>query len=93
MASPSERIALMVERNQLSIESSSVSSSISSFLANNSTFDFAAYRVDDFEEQVKAIAGDDSDAVRSELMKIQRVFQVSPTPEVEHPDEARFGLC
>jgi hypothetical protein len=85
---PTERIAKMVEKNELSIEKKKISKSIGAFLSRNEKlqkdkqFDFARSRIHDFKEQIKAVAGKDYAEVRSELMKIQRVFQVSTRPEV-----------
>lgn len=81
-AFPTRRIAKMVENDELCIEKNSVSKSISAFLSKNEQFDFAGSRIHDFKEKIKAAAGEDHyDEVRSELMKIQRVFQVSASPE------------
>ena len=81
-AFPTRRIAKMVEKNEIPIEKSRVSKSISTFLSENKAFDFAGSRIHDFKEEIKAAAEKDDDEVRSELMKIQRVFQVSTSPEV-----------
>jgi len=79
---PTRRIAKMVENNELCIEKNKVSKSISAFLSENEQFDFAGSRIHDFKEEIKAASGEDYyDEVRSELMKIQRVFQVSASPE------------
>jgi hypothetical protein len=79
---PTQRIAKMVEKDELCIEKNNVSKSISAFLSKNEQFDFAGSRIHDFKEEIKAAAGEDYyDAVRSELMKIQRMFQVSTSPE------------
>lgn len=78
---PTQRIAKMLENNELHIEQNRVSKSIGTFLANNDQFDFAASRIHDFDEQIKSTAGEDFEDVRSELMKMQRVFQVSASPK------------
>jgi len=80
-AFPTQRIAKMVEKNQLPIEKNQVSNGITGFLSTTKHFDFATSRIHDFDEEIKAAAGDDSDEVRTELMKLQRVFQVSTGPE------------
>jgi len=80
-AFPTQRIAKMVERNELPIEKTKVSKSISAFLSKNEQFDFASSRIHDFDKGIREVAGDDFGEVRSELMKIQRVFQVSTSPE------------
>lgn len=80
-AFPTQRIARMVEKDQLPIEKNEVSKSIAGFLAKNPQFDIAAARIHDFDKEIRAAAGDHSDEVKAELMKIQRVFQVSTSPE------------
>ena len=79
-AFPTRRIVRMVERNELPIEKTGILKGIGTFLAGNERFDMANSRIHDFDKEIEAAAGDDCDEVRSELMKIQRVFQVSPTP-------------
>ncbi len=87
-AFPTQRIAKMVGKNELSIEKNKISKSIGAFLSRNEKlekdkqFDFARSRIHDFKKEIKAVAGKDYDEVRSELMKIQRVFQISTRPEV-----------
>ncbi len=78
---PTQRIAKMVKRDELPIEKTRISKSISTFLSKNAQFDFAGSRIHEFDKEIKAAAGDDFDEVRTELMKIQRVFQVSTSPE------------
>jgi hypothetical protein len=80
-AFPTQRIAKMVQRDELPIEKTKVAKSISAFLSKNEQFDFAGSRIHDFEKEIRAAAGDAYDEVRSELMEIQRVFQVSTSPE------------
>lgn len=80
-AYPTRRIARMVEKAQIPIEKPEVSQSITSFLAKQPHFDFATSRVHDFAEQIQELAGEYAEQTRSELQKLQRVFQVSPTPE------------
>ena len=80
-AFPTRRIARMLEKDQLPIERTVVSRGVKRFLADNAQFDFAASRIHDFKAEIAAVAGENNDRVRDELKKIQRVFQVSPTPE------------
>lgn len=80
-AFPTQRIANMVAADQLPIENTRVSKSISAFLSTNEQFDFASSRVHDFKHEIREVAGEDYDEVRGELMRIQRAFQVSTTPE------------
>ncbi|MCI0364498.1 MAG: Tc toxin subunit A, partial [Phycisphaerales bacterium] len=80
-AFPTQRIARMVAKDQIPIEKNEISRGIAGFLSKNAHFDFAASRVHDFDKEIKAAAGNDAAEVKRELMKIQRVFQVSPGPQ------------
>lgn len=80
-AFPTRRIAKMVEKNLLPIEKTPVAKGVSTFLAKTAHFDIAASRVHDFEKEIAAVAGEHQAEVKSELMKIQRVFQISTSPE------------
>jgi hypothetical protein len=79
---PTQRIAKMVEKNQLNIEKTRVSKAIVAFLKKNVNFDFANSRIHNFKKEIKDVAGNNYDEVKDGLMKIQRVFQVSTRPEV-----------
>ena len=81
-AFPTGRIQKMVEKEQLSIKNEKILKSFKDFLSKTPDFDFATSRIHDFEKEIRASAGQDFDEVNSELMKIQRVFQVSTSPEV-----------
>ena len=80
-AFPTRVIAGMIDRMQLPVEKTRVLKSISTFLTRNKHFDFAGSRIHDFKKEIKEVAGDDYDEVRAELMKIQRVYQVSTSPD------------
>lgn len=80
-AFPTQRIASMLEKKELIIEKSKVAQSILTFLSKNEDFDIARSRIHQFDDRLKTIAGREFGETRSELMKIQRVFQVSPSPE------------
>ncbi len=80
-AFPTRRIAKMLKNREFRVEKGQVLKSINTFLENNRKFDFAVSRVHDFKQEIKAAAGNEYSEARSELMKIQRVFQVSATPE------------
>ena len=75
------RILRMIEKDGVFIEKTRVAKQVAGFLEKNEQFDFAESRIHDFEEEIKASAGKDFDDVRTELLKIQRVFQISATPE------------
>lgn len=77
-AFPTKRIARMVDAGRLPIETASVARGIKTFLTAQPSFDFASSRVHDFEEEIENAGGAE---VKRELMKLQRVFQVSTSPE------------
>lgn len=74
-AFPTQRIARMVADRQLP-----VATGVKEFLGKTQSFDFATSRVHKFDKEIEAIAGDKAPAVRSDLMKLQRVYQVSSHP-------------
>jgi Tc toxin complex TcA C-terminal TcB-binding domain/ABC toxin N-terminal region/Neuraminidase-like domain/Salmonella virulence plasmid 28.1kDa A protein/PA14 domain len=76
-AFPTLRIASMLDKNELPVVKG-----ISDFLNKNSNFQFEKSRIHDFENQILAIAGENYEEVKDELFRMQRVFQVSPSPEV-----------
>jgi hypothetical protein len=75
---PTQRIARMVAGQRLPIETAAT---ISAFLTKTPNFDFATSRVHDFGKEIRATAGDQAERVTSDLMKLQRVYQVSTRPE------------
>jgi len=81
-AYPTQKIASMLKKKELRLENSKVAKSISSFLISNEKFDFSTSRINEFEKEIKATAPEHFEDVKNELKSMQRVFQVSPTPEV-----------
>ncbi len=79
-AFPTLRIARMLEKGDLQGGSGDVSRYVSKFLTKNAQFDFATSRIHDFDGQLRSEAGDSFPAVRDELLSLQRIYQVSPTP-------------
>jgi hypothetical protein len=80
---PTLRIAKMVAEDQLGIENDGIKKGVSRFLKSNEGFDFFNSRVHDFQRKIEEASDEgDSEAVKSELMKVQRVVQVSTSPEV-----------
>lgn len=80
-AFPTRRLAILAKNNALFIENSRVARGVTTFLNETANFDVAASRVDDFDQDIVAVAGQHAAEVKTELKKLQRVFQVSPTPE------------
>jgi len=81
-AYPTQKLALMVKTKELPIKNGNVAKGVYTFLARNDKFDIASSRIHDFEEEIKTASPDHHEEVKNELFAIQRVFQVSPTPQV-----------
>jgi len=80
---PTLRIAKMVREDSLGIKRINIKNSIGNFFANNPKFSIAHSRVHDFQKEIEAASTDDNtEEVNAELMKFQRLFQVSITPEM-----------
>lgn len=78
---PTKRIQLMLSAKEIPI-TDEIAAIINDFIANTPEFDFSTSRVADFDPEIQAFAGDKAAAkVKDELMKMQRVFQVSTTPK------------
>lgn len=82
-AYPTRKIALMINNNQLSISDANVKSKVSAFLqaAEPNGFDISVSRATDFGSTIKQVAGNLYDQVLQQVQVIQRIYQVSPTPE------------
>lgn len=78
---PTRRIAQMVRGNQLPIEKTRVGNAIHGFLKKAPHFDIARSPLHRFERELREAAQDQYPEARAELAKIQRTFQVSPSPE------------
>lgn len=80
-AFPTKRLAILAKNNALPFESDQIAKNVTAFLNSTPRFDVARSRVDDFEQDISAVAGAHGTTVKAEIKKLQRVFQVSPTPE------------
>jgi len=80
-AFPTRRIARMVSAGDIPIDSTGVMRGVTTFLDRNPGFDFAASRVHEFDKAIGAAARDHAPAVKDQLLTMQRVFQVSPSPD------------
>lgn len=81
-AFPTQKVALMIEKEEFSIGDANVAKGINTFLAANDDFDITRSRVFDFEDQVKTASRGHFEEVKTQLLTLQRLFQVSPTPRV-----------
>ncbi len=78
---PTQKVAYMVNQRALQLQNPEVASEVTSFLNQQEDFDFRSSRIIDFEDQIAEISGNQRDAVIEELKGMQRIFQLSPTPE------------
>lgn len=81
-AFPTQRIALMLETGELNGVDQTAISSLNAFLTHHAEFDISRSRIYDFDTEIAEIAGQNFALVQSELLTLQRVFQISPTPAV-----------
>ncbi|MCP4401896.1 MAG: hypothetical protein GY801_31925, partial [bacterium] len=81
-AYPTQKIALMVKSREFPIEDANVAEGVSAFISNNERFDIAGSRIHEFEEEIKDASPDHHEKVTRELFAMQRIFQVSPNPQV-----------
>ena len=80
-ALPTQRVARMLANNEIPVSDGCISNGLGKFIAENNNFDIASSRIQEFEEQLKVATGEDFEESKRELKKIQRVFQVSTSPQ------------
>ncbi|MEQ1529053.1 MAG: Tc toxin subunit A, partial [Methylococcales bacterium] len=78
-AYPTQKIAGMVRKGE--IPTLNLSNDLLAFFDKASDFDFANARIEDFEPIIQAVAPQQAEQVRASLQTLQRVFQISPSPE------------
>lgn len=78
---PTELIGLMIRKQQLPLQDSIIAEGINEFLTKTKDFDFARSRVHDYGKEIGNVTGNNAEKVTMELMRIQRIFQVSSNPE------------
>lgn len=81
-AYPTQKIAAMLRNRELPIEDPNVSERILGFLDQNTGFDIGASPVHEYAEEIRVVAKEHYDEVKLELNRLQRIFQVSPKPQV-----------
>jgi hypothetical protein len=80
---PTKKLMVMAYAGELPIQDPNVADGVRSFLANNSdTFDIASSRISEFETEIQNASPQHSEQVKEELLTLQRVFQVSPSPDM-----------
>lgn len=80
-AYPTQRIGLMIGQNKLTYADANVATGLTAFFEKADQFDMGVSRVDDFAETLRTTTGDHHNTVRDELLTLQRLYQVSPSPE------------
>ncbi|MDP2521270.1 neuraminidase-like domain-containing protein [Neptunomonas phycophila] len=80
-AFPSLRAAQLVRDGEVKVEGANTAKQIDTFLTTNKAFNLNTSKIHDFDEAIKAVAKEDFTLVRSELMTLQRLNQVSVVPE------------
>ncbi len=81
-AFPTQKIALMLKKQQLAVEDVNTKNGINNFISQNPKFDISSSRIHEFEQEIKTAAPNNYENVTNELKRMQRIFQVSPTPDV-----------
>ena len=76
---PTQKIASMVQKGDLKFEESA--DNLIAFFNKAGDFDFANQQIADFEQIIQEVAPQQTEPLRSSLQTLQRVFQISPTPE------------
>jgi len=81
-AYPTQKISLMLKNRELPIKNDKVRDCIIIFLTQNKLLEINSSNIDEFEKEIKYAAPEDFENVKAELKRIQRVYEVSPTPKV-----------
>jgi hypothetical protein len=79
---PTQRIDLMIVNNQLPIADANVKEAITAFFSASPDFDISSSRISAFDKSISTVAGKYHDQVVAQLQVMQRIYQVSPTPDV-----------
>lgn len=81
---PTKKIALMTAAGDIAIKDANIKERLNTFFTSATDFDISTTRVTDTatDKIVKQISGDLYSSVQQQLLVMQRIFQVSPTPEV-----------
>jgi hypothetical protein len=80
-AYPTQKIAVMLGKQELPIKNTAVSKGIKAFLSQNKEFEIGKTPVHEFAEELKSVAKENYTEAKNELNRMQRVFAVSPSPK------------
>ena len=81
-AYPTQKIALMINNNQFQFDNVNEKEKVAAFFASVQNFDISSSRITQFKDTIQKVAGDLYDKVLGHLQLMQRIYQVSPTPDV-----------
>ncbi len=81
-AYPTKKIALLVAGNQILFKDPEVKERVTAFFTAAPEFDISRSRVSGFNQVLKEVAGKLYDPVVQNLQLMQRIYQVSPSPQV-----------
>ena len=81
-AYPTQKIAVMLGKQELPVKNAEVSKGIKTFLSQNKEFEIGKTPVHEFAEELKSVTKENYTEAKNELNRMQRVFQVSPSPTV-----------
>ena len=81
-AYPTQKIALMLAKDELPLKDANVAKGIKTFLSQNEKFEIGKTPVHEYAEELKSAAKEHYEDTKKELNRMQRVFQVSTSPKV-----------
>lgn len=80
-AYPTQKIADMLGKQELPVKNAAISKGIKTFLLQNNKFEIGQTPVHEFAEELKSVTKENYTEAKNELNRMQRVFQVSPSPK------------
>lgn len=84
-AYPTETVRTLLEQETVGIDDAGVRRGVQTFLAKTPRFDIARSNVADFEAEIADTNPQQAAAVTATLRQVQRLYQLSPTPEAIGP--------
>ncbi|KUO75916.1 MAG: hypothetical protein APF81_01625 [Desulfosporosinus sp. BRH_c37] len=81
-AFPTQKISTMLKNNRIPLKNASTANGLKTFLDIAEKFDISTSRIHDFEKEIKEAVPENFEAVKNELKRMQRSFQVSTSPQV-----------
>lgn len=81
-AYPTPKVALMLKKKELRIKDANIGEGVQTFFADNPGFHIGRSRVHDFDQEIRYAAPEHYEKVKDELLRMQRMFNLSPSPSV-----------